>query len=212
MTASPLHDVAPPRSRRLRFVVGGLALAVLVAAGLGAYFAQRQQSDRSAAERGGSALPFAREAKPRAVPEFRFQDEAGRPLSLADFRGKVVLLNIWATWCPPCRKEMPTLDRLQAKLGGSDFQVVALSIDEKGASAVRAFFQEIGVRALKIYVDPSMRATTALGVPGVPTTLLIDRSGREIGRHLGPADWDSAPVVQTLRERIGTKNAAGGSS
>ncbi len=209
MTApsSPASD-AGRRSRALRLAVGAVAIAVLAAAGVGAYFAQHGQAGRPSDQVPASSVPFAREAAPRPVGEIRFQDAAGRPVSLADFRGKVVLLNIWATWCPPCRKEMPTLDRLQAKLGGPDFEVVALSIDDKGASAVRAFFDEIGVHKLGIYVDPTMRAADALHAPGVPTTLLIDRAGREIGRHLGPAEWDAAPVVAFLRERIGAPRAA----
>ena len=199
---TPPTDDALPRTRRLRLALAVLGIAVLAAAGVGVYLALRGAGPQPGAPSAVSAIPFAGVAKPRPVPNLRFQDAAGRAVSLADFRGKVVLLNIWATWCPPCRKEMPTLDRLQAKLGGPDFAVVALSIDEKGAPAVRAFFDEIGVHALKIYVDPSMQATATLGVPGVPTTLLIDRAGREIGRHLGPAEWDSAAIVRALRARI----------
>ena len=202
---SPQSADAVRRPRRWRFVA-----AALVAAGIGAYLSSGAPPEASRGA--GSAPLFARVAEPVALPEILFRDDAGREVSLADFHGKVVLLNVWATWCPPCRKEMPTLDRLQAKLGGPDFQVVALSIDEKGAAAARGFFDEIGVHALKIYVDPSMQAANALGVSGVPTTLLIDRSGREVGLHLGPAEWDSAPVLRTLRSRIGAKAAAGRTS
>jgi len=109
------------------------------------------------------------------------------------------LLNIWATWCVPCREEMPTLDRLQQKLGGPAFEVVALSIDSKGIPAVRQFFEEIGVRSLAVYVDPSMQAMEKLRIVGVPTTLLIDREGRELWRKSGPAQWDSPDVIQRLR-------------
>jgi thiol-disulfide isomerase/thioredoxin len=128
-------------------------------------------------------------------------------MSLADFRGKQVLLNIWATWCGPCREEMPTLDRLQTRLGGPDFQVVALSIDRDGIDVVRDFYAELDLRALRIYVDTSTMAPINLNVLGVPTTLLLDRNGREIGRYTGPAEWDSEAVVSVIRERLGAGSA-----
>lgn len=139
--------------------------------------------------------------QPRPVPEIRFADEGGRDLTLADFRGKVVLLNIWATWCIPCRKEMPALDRLQGRLGGKEFQVVALSIDRGGVAPVKPFYQELGLKNLAIYVDPSGNGSRALAVPGVPTTLLIDREGREIARKMGAAEWDG-PEMAGLIERV----------
>jgi thiol-disulfide isomerase/thioredoxin len=92
-----------------------------------------------------------------AVPEIHFEDDAGRPRTLADFSGKVILLNIWATWCLPCREEMPTLDRLQAKLGGPDFEVVALSMDRGGPDKVKKFFAEIGIEHLALNIDTSAR-------------------------------------------------------
>jgi thiol-disulfide isomerase/thioredoxin len=140
---------------------------------------------------------------PRALPEVQFTDGDWRDLTLAAFRGKVVLLNLWATWCGPCREEMPTLDRLQATLGGPDFQVVALSIDQEGIYAVQDFYEELGLEALEVYVDDSMRAASLLGAPGIPATLLIDRDGREIARKLGPAQWDSDEIIEQLRHHIG---------
>ena len=110
-----------------------------------------------------------------------------------------MVLNLWATWCAPCRKEMPTLDRLQAKLGGPNFQVVALSTDNGGADAVRDFFRLIGVRHLSMYIDPSSQVLDRLKVMALPTTLLIDRSGREIGRLTGPTEWDGPEMLQFLR-------------
>jgi len=139
---------------------------------------------------------------PKALPEIRFQDEAGRALTLADFKGRLILLNVWATWCTPCREEMPALDRLQAKLGGPKFEVVALSIDREGAAVVRRFFADVGVRRLKLYVDPSGEAAGRLATVGIPTTLLIDRDGREIGRRVGPAKWDGSAEVEAIRRRI----------
>jgi thiol-disulfide isomerase/thioredoxin len=141
-------------------------------------------------------------AKAHLIANVRFEDGDGRKLSLADFRGKVVLLNIWATWCAPCRKEMPTLDRLQTRLESGDFEVVALSIDRDGTPVVRRFFDEINVHALKVYVDTSTEAMSKLAIVGVPTTLLIDRKGREIARYTGIAEWDRPDVVGTIEHYI----------
>jgi thiol-disulfide isomerase/thioredoxin len=140
---------------------------------------------------------------PRELPELRFTDGSGKPLSLADFRGKLVLLNLWATWCGPCREEMPTLDRLQAELGGPDFEVVALSIDRAGIAVVDAFYAEIGVGNLARYIDESGRVTQELSALGLPTTLLLDREGREIARHVGPAEWDRPAMVAFFRRQLG---------
>lgn len=145
---------------------------------------------------------FAIHAEPKPLSEIRFVDGAGRQRSLADFRGKTVLLNIWATWCVPCREEMPTLDRLQGELGAPDFEVVALSIDRGGVAAVRPFYAETGIKRLGIYIDRSGGATQKLGVVGIPTTLLIGRDGREIGRFVGPTEWDAAAMVAFLKSRL----------
>lgn len=138
---------------------------------------------------------FAVQETPQPLPEIQFQDGDGQPKTLADFSGKVVLLNIWATWCAPCRKEMPTLDRLQAKLGGPDFDVVALSMDRGGSDKVKKFFAEIGIEHLALNIDTSGKAMFALGALGLPMTLLIDRQGKELGRLIGPAGWDSPEMV-----------------
>lgn len=142
------------------------------------------------------------------IAEVRFVDGDGRRKSLADFRGKQVLLNIWATWCGPCREEMPTLDRLQTRLGGPDFEVVALSIDREGVDVIRDFYAELGLKALRIYMDPSTMTTINLNVQGVPTTLLLDRDGREIGRYAGPAEWDGEAAVNAIRERLSATSTA----
>lgn len=178
---------------RLATIIAAVAGA---AAGLGFYLWQAPPESRAGGE------PFAQAARPKAVPELRFQDAAGRELTLADFRGRMVLLNVWATWCPPCREEMPTLDRLQAKLGGPDFEVVALSVDQQGAEAVRKFFEETRVKALQRYIDPSAQAAFKLGAVGLPVTLLLNREGREIGRHVGPATWDAPEIVERLQRQI----------
>ena len=144
----------------------------------------------------------------RPLPEIRFQDDQGHDLTLAEFRGRVVLLNIWATWCVPCRQEMPTLDRLEARLGGKDFLVIALSIDRKGVDAVRDFYREVGVEKLAIYLDPSGKGSRGLAIPGVPATLLIDQEGREVARKMGAAKWDG-PEMVSLIERTMRRQSAG---
>ena len=152
--------------------------------------------------KGGAAAPpnFAMSETPKPLPEFQFTDSGGKALTLADFKGKVVLLNIWATWCVPCRKEMPTLDRLQATLGGADFVVLPMSIDRKGMDSVTKFYTEIGIQHLSRYVAPSAnQVLDTLGVWGLPATLLIDRQGRELGRLEGPAEWDSPDMINTLK-------------
>jgi thiol-disulfide isomerase/thioredoxin len=160
-----------------------------------------------------AALPSAAEERsfvlvdpPKALPDVRFMDGDGRNRALSDFRGKVVLLNVWATWCVPCRKEMPTFDRLQGALGGADFQVIALSIDRKGLDVVRKFYGEIGIKNLVMHIDSSGKAARELGAVGLPTTLLIDRAGREIGRLVGPAEWDTPEMIAFIRRRIDQKH------
>jgi thiol-disulfide isomerase/thioredoxin len=148
--------------------------------------------------------------QPRPLPEIRFQDDQGHDLTLADFRGRVVLLNVWATWCVPCRKEMPTVDRLQERLGGKDFLVMALSIDRKGIEAVKDFYREVGVEKLAIYLDPSGKGSHGLAIPGVPTTLLINREGREVARKLGEAQWDSPEMVSLVERTIQGRPATEG--
>ena len=135
---------------------------------------------------------FVRKAKPEPLPNVAFRNGDDQPVTLESFRGKVVLLNLWATWCIPCRKEMPALDRLQADLGSDAFEVVALSIDRSGITGSRKFLDSIAVSKLKLYVDPSAKLGNELKAIGLPTTLLIDRQGREIGRLIGPAEWDDA--------------------
>ena len=136
---------------------------------------------------------------PEALPEATFQDGTGKERTLADWRGKVVLLNLWATWCLPCRKEMPSLDRLQKELGSDKFQVVAVSVDRKGLEASKKFLDETQAQGLGLYVDATARMSSTLRVVGLPATLLIDAQGREIGRLLGPAEWDSEDAKRLIR-------------
>ena len=144
-------------------------------------------------------------ATPNDVAQISFEDSDGTPFTLAVFEGKLILLNIWATWCGPCREEMPTLDALQAELGSDDFEVVALSIDRKGVEIVNEFYQEIGIEHLAPYIDKTGMASADLGAVGIPTTLLLDRQGKEIGRLVGEAEWNTQDMIDFLAEMIATR-------
>ena len=137
--------------------------------------------------------------EPQAMPELRFQDLDGKPAALDAFRGQVVVLNLWATWCVPCREEMPSLDRLQALVEGEPVRVVALSVDRAGPERVKGFVDEIGVRHLAVYQDRTAQAARTLRLPGLPATLLIDPDGREVGRVMGTAPWDGAEALAAVR-------------
>jgi thiol-disulfide isomerase/thioredoxin len=193
-----LQIVAAAADTRLRAALIALGLGVIAAAGVATYLAGREDAATPATSPAGVGWA----PSPQAVPQLAFVGTGERGLTLEDFRGKLVLLNIWATWCAPCREEMPALDRLQQALGGPDFEVVALSIDREGMAVVQRFYDEIGIRALAPYVDSSMRAGAALRIVGVPTTLLLDRQGSERWRKTGPEQWDSPAIDAALRARI----------
>ena len=137
-------------------------------------------------------------SEPSPLADITFEDASGRKRTFADFRGKVVLLNLWATWCAPCRIEMPSLDRLQATMGSDRFEVVALSIDRGGASVAKKFLDDIGAKNLSLYIESSARSMAALAVTGLPTTILIDREGRPLGRLAGHAEWDSPEAKRLI--------------
>ena len=134
--------------------------------------------------------------RPRPLPALTFQGPEGQPSSLSDLRGKTLLLNLWATWCAPCREEMPALDRLQAELGGKDFEVVAVSIDTQDPAKPKRFLEDLKITNLAFRADPTGKLFQDLKkvgrAVGLPTSILIDESGCEIGYLPGPADWASA--------------------
>lgn len=178
-------------------VIAAAAAAVLVTLGGGT-----AGSSGQGVAAGHAGLPLSFHETPRSVEQFTFEDSEGEELTLAEFQGQVVVLNLWATWCPPCREEMPTLDTLQQRLGGDRFQVIALSVDQGGPEAVRDFYDEIGIEHLPLYIDSSMRAMSRLAVRGLPTTLVLDARGREIARLVGETDWAAPEMVDYLRELI----------
>lgn len=139
---------------------------------------------------------------PRPAPEAVFSGGDGNEVGLADFRGEVVLLNFWATWCIPCLAEMPALDRLQAAQGQEGLVVIALSQDRAGAPAVVRFYEEYDFGNLGVYVDPEGKVAGAFEIGVLPTTLLIDRDGNVVGQLVGAAEWDSAEAQALIRHYL----------
>jgi thiol-disulfide isomerase/thioredoxin len=138
-------------------------------------------------------------AEPRPVPPFSFTDAEGKPYDLGAFPGQMLLVNLWATWCAPCVKEMPSLERAQEALRDEGWTVLPLSSDRGGRDQVEPFYRRIGLTKLGIWLDSRSAATRALGARGLPTTLVIDRKGQEMARLEGEAAWDSPSMLDALR-------------
>jgi len=149
----------------------------------------------------GEMSAFRSVAGAPAQPRGPILTAEGREITLADKRGKVILVNFWATWCPPCVVEMPALDALQARLGSDDFEVVAISMDRRVEDA-EAFYAERGLGHLALYFDPNMNLGFAAGARGLPLSVLYDRHGIEIGRLDGHADWASPEAVALMEAAI----------
>jgi thiol-disulfide isomerase/thioredoxin len=204
----------PPRRRR--FLAPILGVLAVIAAGAVLYGtvapAGKAGADCPAdsAKLAASLAPFAKgelaalamASEPRRAAPIAFQREDGGKLTLADFHGRAVLLNLWATWCIPCRAEMPALDRLQAAKGGSGFEVVAVNVDTAKLERRAAFLDSVGVKALTRYADPSGDAFETLHKDGkalgLPVTLVIDKNGCELGVVEGGAKWDSAEAKELI--------------
>jgi thiol-disulfide isomerase/thioredoxin len=145
-------------------------------------------------------------APPRPAPEARFAGHDGKPERLADFRGHWVLVNLWATWCAPCIKEMPSLDRLQAKLGTS-LDVIAISEDRQGTDAVAPFVSTLKLVSLEVALDPPGLVASAFQVQGLPTSFLIDPQGRIVAQLQGAADWDADQTQEHLTKLMAANQA-----
>lgn len=139
---------------------------------------------------------------PAPVAAAKFTDAAGASKTFADFAGRVLVVNFWATWCAPCVEEMPSLNALQANLGGEGFAVVAVNQDRKGAEVAQPFLEKHGWTSLSLYTDPRSEAVRDTQVRGLPTSLVIDRKGREVARLEGTTDWNSPEMVATLKKLI----------
>ena len=155
----------------------------------------------------GEVAALAMAEAPLQIPDVAFHDSAGAERRLSDWRGRTVLLNLWATWCIPCRREMPALDALEGTLGSPSFEVVAVNIDTRDPAKPRAWLDEVGVNRLAYYGDQSARVFQDLKqvgrALGLPTTLLVDPSGCEIGTAAGPAEWASQDGVRLVRAALG---------
>lgn len=213
-------DAAPPRRRR--GVVLAAAVLAAAAAGLAAVYGiggllgkSGETACRPAVDLAGRIAPLARgevaavamAREGRRVPDLGFAAPDGRRRTLADWRGRTVLLNLWATWCVPCRKEMPALEALQAKLGGADFEVVAINIDTRDPDKPKAWLAEAGIKGLAYYADPTAKVFQELKAVGrafgMPTTLLIDPQGCEIAYLAGPAEWAGADAIGLVSAALG---------
>jgi thiol-disulfide isomerase/thioredoxin len=211
------------RNGRRRVVVAGAGVLAGIAVGLAAVygigtFLGNPAADGGCAPAVGTAqhvAPFARGEvaavtvadKPLRVPDLTFHDASGTEKTLADWSGRTVLLNLWATWCVPCRKEMPALDALQAELGGPSFEVVAVNIDTRDPAKPRNWLNEVGIKRLGYYSDSSAKVFQDLKLIGLafgmPTTLLVDPARCEIGAIAGPAEWASDDGVKLIKAALG---------
>jgi thiol-disulfide isomerase/thioredoxin len=211
----------PPRRAVGRFrLVSAAAAVVILAALAGVYGIEHLRSNPAsvacepAVKTAARLAPLARgevaaltmTRTPFLVPNVAFKDTEGREHSLSEWRGRTVLLNLWATWCVPCRREMPALDALEGDLGGPHFQVVAVNIDTRDPQKPLAFLKEVGVTHLAYYTDRSAKVFQELKMAGkafgMPTTLIVDRSGCEIGEMAGPAAWASPDGVKFVSAAV----------
>jgi thiol-disulfide isomerase/thioredoxin len=165
-----------------------------------------QAETRTAYSNAGQLI---RRSEPQPVPDLAFQDADGKLHHLSEWRGKVVLLNLWATWCAPCKAEMPSLDRLQARLGSDTFTVLAISQDRAGPDKAASFFTQEGIKHLALYHDSASAAIAGLKATGLPLSVILDRQGLEIARQLGPAEWDSPPAAAEIEGLISRASGQG---
>lgn len=217
MSNAPDHVRHRGRYRAVGFVAlallaGGAAWYGLSHRGIGAAQAGECRASQAVTETlkplaKGELAAVAVSDAPKPPPVIGFSGQEGQPLSLADFKGKTILVNLWATWCVPCRQEMPALDKLQADLGGADFQVVAINVDTRNPDKPKAWLQENGIKNLAYYADPAGKALQVLQksghVVGLPTTFMVDAAGCEIALLKGPAEWAAPDAVAFVRTAMG---------
>ncbi|MCV6598369.1 MAG: TlpA family protein disulfide reductase [Mangrovicoccus sp.] len=165
-------------------------------------FAQSAAPDNLDALAQGDMKKLVFHSAPKPVPEIAFDNLDGAPSSFAAYQGKIVLLNFWATWCAPCRKEMPGLDRLNGEMGSEDFTVLTLATGRNSPQAMRRFFAQEGIETLPLYKDPNKAIGSQMAVLGLPITVILDRQGREIARLQGDAEWDSDSAKAILQALI----------
>jgi thiol-disulfide isomerase/thioredoxin len=167
------------------------ALAAVANPGLAQTLTETQRAELEAL-REGDMRKLVVHPEPLPAADAVFSDRSGREVRIGDSDGKVRLLNFWATWCAPCRREKPSLDALQRDLGGADFEVIAVAAGRNDLDAIDRFNAEVGVTTLEIWLDPRMALAGAMQVPGLPVTVVLNRDGQEVARLMGGADWTSA--------------------
>ena len=211
---------ARPAARRLPMLLGAIAVGAIVGYGLVSQWSAMQRTaggdpdcatamavaKKVAPLATGEVAALTMVQKPMKMPDLAFEDGQGNPKKLSDWRGKTVLLNLWATWCVPCRKEMPALERLEAKLGGDKFQVVAVNIDTRDLEKPKTFLKDANLTHLGNFSDAKAKVfqdLKSIGLAlGMPTSVLIDGKGCQIGNMAGPAEWDSEDAVKLIQATI----------
>ncbi|MEI9982508.1 MAG: TlpA disulfide reductase family protein [Aliidongia sp.] len=186
----------------IKLVLSTVVILLVAAAGAAGYIALHS-APSDASPQDGAMAGFQRAASTGAAVEAAFLDEDGKPTDLSRFKGHVTLVNLWATWCSPCVREMPSLERLRAARENDHFVVATISEDTQGASAVDAFFAKNGLAGLPRYLDPKDALSHAFKINGLPTTLLLDSDGHEIGRFEGEADWDGPAALRLIDQYAG---------
>ncbi|WP_294610097.1 TlpA family protein disulfide reductase [uncultured Roseovarius sp.] len=183
-------------------IIRQIVLYMALALGANTSFAEAPTTATLEALRDGDMKKLNFHSAPQTVPEIAFERGEGGTGTLADYRGQYILLNFWATWCAPCRVEMPTLSNLQTAMGGKSFKVVTIATGRNAPTAMKKFFDEIGVENLPLHRDPKSELARQMGIFGLPITLIIDPEGREIARLQGDAHWDSDSAKALLQALI----------
>src|SRR6201996_4117804 len=213
---------SPSASRRIPFAIGAVLIGVVIgcagvygigglkrnAGGDAACAAAVDLSRKLAPLAHGEVAALTMAAAPLRLPDLAFEDAGGKPRKLSDWRGRTVLLNLWATWCVPCRKEMPALEKLETRLGGPDFAVVAINIDTRDPDKARNFLKDANLTRLGHYSDQKAKVFQDLKsigrALGMPTSILVDGQGCEIATIAGPAEWDSDDAVKLITAATGS--------
>jgi len=215
-----LPSPAPAATRRIRFTIGAVLIGAVIgfavvygvggltrqAAGDAACRPAIDLSQKLAPLAHGEVAALTMATVPLQLPDLSFEGTDGKAKKLSDWRGRTVLVNLWATWCVPCRREMPALDSLQTKLGGPNFEVVAINIDTRDPDKPRNFLKDANLTRLGYYADPKAKVFQDLKsvgrALGMPTSVLVDGQGCEIGTIAGPAEWGSDDAVKLVAAAI----------
>lgn len=182
-------------------LVGVAVMTAALPAGVVLAASPVQELDKSA--NGTPIIGFAVPDQPAPAPEITFVDSAGKTGALSDYRGKITAVHFWATWCTPCRGELPSVDAMNANLAGANFMILPLSVDRDGPDAVSAFYRDNNIKSLPVYIDEGLKAFRSFKLGGIPATIFIDAEGREIARVLGERNWSDPAVAAVVRKLIG---------